>query len=193
MAYYDDSENEELERQLSQRRRDVPPIIAPDAAPPLQPDAVDVVDKPAPIMKQQWTRQNVRDTLGGYAPTREGLDQAIKDNPWLGQQIGNQGGKIKDIHGSGEIWDVIGDLSSGNGKWQTLTGHTARDAAARGGGVVAGPNGPFQTGGLNTSDAVRSLTENSTYNTLQRRLQEILGPQSTDRNALMQQLLQRGF
>ena len=80
--------------------------------------------------KQSWTRQNVKDALSKYEPTRAGIDQAIRDNPWLGQQVGSQGGKIKDVNGSGETWDVINNLSSGNGTWQTLTGHTAKAAAA---------------------------------------------------------------
>lgn len=88
----------------------------------------------------QWTRQDVLNTLKQYGPaTRESLDRAVKDNPWLGQQVGNQGGKIKNPR-TGEIWDVIGNLSSGNGTWQTLTGHTAR---ANGGGADAGGGSPM--------------------------------------------------
>lgn len=88
----------------------------------------------------QWTRNDVLNTLKQYGPaTRASLDQAVKDNPWLGQQVGNQGGKIKNPR-TGEIWDVIGNLSSGNGTWQTLTGHTAR---ANGGGADAGGGSPM--------------------------------------------------
>jgi hypothetical protein len=97
------------------------------------------------IQQQQWTRQNVKETLSKYQPTREGIDQAIRENPWLGEQVGNQGGKIKDVRGSGEIWDVVGNLSSGKGHWQTLTGHSKR--AGKGGGAQPGPMNFSDTGG----------------------------------------------
>ena len=55
----------------------------------------------------------------------------------------------------------------------------------------AGPQrGPSYMGGdgLTTSDAVQALTQGSAYNDMVKRLQEILGPASVDRNALMSML-----
>ncbi len=84
-----------------------------------------------------WTRQNVRDTLMRYGSggmgTAADLARAIAENPWLGTQVSP--GKIRDTQagGTGRTWDVLADLADdGRGVWQTLTGNTARAAAAKG-------------------------------------------------------------
>lgn len=92
--------------------------------------------------------------------------------------------------GKGGIGDIIQGFNDPNNKtkqWGAWNDPNLEPAAPAG-----SPVGPSQIGGLNTNGAIDSIMGNSTYNTLQQRLQEILGPQSTDPNALMQQLLQRG-
>lgn len=119
---------------------------------------------PAYVPPQQsatttWTRQNVRDTLARYGDaSQENLLRAVQENPWLGTVVG--GGKIRDSQqgGSGETWDVIGNLNdpTQTRHWQTLTGHTAAAKAAAAG--KAGRAVPAGTPVVNAGSTTTSVS-----------------------------------
>lgn len=92
--------------------------------------------------------------------------------------VDNAGGY--DRFGKGGTADIIQGFKTGNGTWSPWQ---VDDNPQQAGGA----RGPVYTGGdgLTTSDAVQSLTQGSTYNNLVQRLQALLGPASTDRDALM--------
>lgn len=100
--------------------------------------------------------------------------------------------------GVGGTGDIIGGFNNPNKKVKEWAAWDNDAAANKPGLSVVNSHGPGSGvpptagGGLLGSDALNSMMQDSTYNTMQKRLQEILGPQSTNRNVLMQQLLKRG-
>lgn len=118
-----------------------------------------------------------------YANTPEGLSQLVKDPRFAAAGFKYQGGdKIlaPDPEHGGRMGtvDVMRGYDAGGQGWQW---------GAEGGGAAPAMRGPSYMGndGLTTSDAVQSLTQNSTYNDMVQRLQALLGPSSTSRDALM--------
>ena len=100
--------------------------------------------------------------------------------------VDNAGGW--DRFGTGGTGDVIErfDPENTNKQWSPW----AVDEPTGAGTQARGP-AQQSAAGLQTSDAVNALTQDSTYNSLQAKLQQILGAESTDRDALLR-LLQQG-
>jgi hypothetical protein len=138
----------------------------------------------------------IRGILANYEYGPAGLAAAEGDLNKAGYTLekASDGGYRGRVYRQGDNrqFDVIDPNESQ--RWWTDkrgTGWGFKDMGyANAGGGSAPRSAAPGLGGLSTSDAVQAMTQGDTYNTLVQRLQQILGPTSVDRQALLS-LLQR--
>ncbi len=181
------------------------PTSVPGLAPPAEEPGGSVPEVGAPAPRTGRPYQSHHGTVSGYlqaavgdyAPTVQGGKneaeaKSLSENYLrsLIPEIEKRGGRVGEIKGDkiqidGQWVDVFRDIGGASAPQYLV------DDGSGGGASAGGQAPPMMVPGQEQSSLMNALapTDSGTYQELMRRIQELLGPEATDRKALMAQMV----